>query len=83
MVEGANRPDQRHTMTAKDGRRIPGVVTHSKTVQRKQAELLSRPLLGAIGLLVGTVAEPFVTLVLAYPSGIHTPTTTEHHRQKP
>ena len=39
---------------------------------------------GAIGLLIGTVAEPFLfTLVLAYPSGIHTPTTTGHHRQKP
>lgn len=49
-----------HTMTAKDGRRMPGVVTlHQDSETQSKPNYFRGHFWGAIGLLVGTLAEPF------------------------
>lgn len=49
-----------HTMTAKDGRRMPGVVTlHQDSETQSKPNYFRGHFWGAIGLLIGTVAEPF------------------------
>ena len=49
-----------HTMTAKDGRRMPGVVTlHQDSETQGKPNYFRGHFWGAIGLLIGTVAEPF------------------------
>jgi len=60
MVEGQAVLIGDHTMTAKDGRRIPGVVTlHQDSETQSKPNYFRGHFWGAIGLLVGTVAEPF------------------------
>ena len=47
-------------MTAKDGRRMPGVVTlHQDSETQSKPNYFRGHFWGAIGLLIGTVAEPF------------------------
>jgi hypothetical protein len=49
-----------HTMTAKDGRRMPGVVTlHQDSETQSKPSYFRGHFWGAIGLLVGTLAAPF------------------------
>lgn len=49
-----------HTITAKDGRRMPGVVTlHQDSETQSKPTYFRGHFWGAIGLLIGTVAEPF------------------------
>jgi hypothetical protein len=49
-----------HTMVAKDGRRMPGVVTlHQDSETQSKPSYFRGHFWGAIGLLIGTVAEPF------------------------
>jgi DDE superfamily endonuclease len=49
-----------HTMTAKDGRRMPGVVTlHQDSETQSKPNYFRGHFWGAIGLLAGTLAEPF------------------------
>ena len=60
MVEGQAVLIGDHTMTAKDGRRIPGVVTlHQDSETQSKPNYFRGHFWGAIGLLIGTVAEPF------------------------
>ncbi len=49
-----------HTMTAKDGRCMPGVVTlHQDSETQSKPNYFRGHFWGAIGLLIGTAAEPF------------------------
>jgi hypothetical protein len=49
-----------HTMVAKDGRRMPGVLTlHQESETQSKPSYFRGHFWGAIGLLIGTVAEPF------------------------
>ena len=49
-----------HTMTAKDGRRMPGVVTlHQDSDTQSKPHYFRGHYWGAIGLLIGTVAHSF------------------------
>jgi len=49
-----------HTMTSKDGRRMPGVVTlHQDSETQSKPNYFRGHFWGAIGLLIGTMAEPF------------------------
>jgi hypothetical protein len=49
-----------HTMVSKDGRRMPGVVTlHQDSETQIKPNYFRGHFWGAIGLLVGTLAEPF------------------------
>jgi len=49
-----------HTMVSKDGRRMPGVVTlHQDSETQSKPNYFRGHFWGAIGLLVGTLAEPF------------------------
>jgi len=49
-----------HPMTAKDGRRLPGVVTlHQDRETPSKPHDFRGHCWGAIGLLIGTVAAPF------------------------
>jgi len=49
-----------HTMTAKDGRRMPGVVTlYQDSETQSKPHYFRGHFWGAIGLLIGTLAEPF------------------------
>ena len=60
MVEGQAVLIGDHTMTAKDGRRMPGVVTlHQDSETQSKPSYFRGHFWGAIGLLVGTVGEPF------------------------
>src|SRR6267143_1800217 len=60
MVEGQAVLIGDHTMTAKDGRRMPGVVTlHQDSETQSKPNYFRGHFWGAIGLLIGTVAEPF------------------------
>ena len=60
MVEGQAVLIGDHTMTAKDGRRMPGVVTlHQDSETQSKPHYFRGHFWGAIGLLIGTVAEPF------------------------
>jgi len=60
MVEGQAVLIGDHTMTAKDGRRMPGVVTlHQDSETPSKPHYFRGHFWGAIGLLIGTVAEPF------------------------
>jgi hypothetical protein len=60
MVEGHAVLIGDHTMTAKDGRRMPGVVTlHQDSETQSKPNDFRGHFWGAIGLLIGTVAEPF------------------------
>ena len=60
MVEGQAVLIGDHTMTAKDGRRMPGVVTlHQDSEPQSKPNYFRGHFWGAIGLLIGTVAEPF------------------------
>ena len=59
MVEGQVVLIGDHTMTAKDGRRMPGVVTlHQDSATQSKPSYFRGHFWGAIGLLVGTVGEP-------------------------
>src|SRR5712692_4195298 len=59
MVEGQAVLIGDHTMTAKDGRRMPGVVTlHQDSETQSKPNYFRGHFWGAIGLLIGTVAEP-------------------------
>jgi len=60
MVEGQAVLLGDHTMTAKDGRRMPGVVTlHQDSETQSKPNYFRGHFWGAIGLLIGTLAEPF------------------------
>ena len=60
MVEGQAVLLGDHTMTAKDGRRMPGVVTlHQDSETQSKPSYFRGHFWGAIGLLIGTVDEPF------------------------
>jgi hypothetical protein len=49
-----------HTLVAKDGRRMPGVVTlHQDSETQSKPNYFRGHFWGAIGLLIGSVAEPF------------------------
>src|SRR6266436_3905903 len=60
MVEGQAVLIGDHTMTATDGRRMPGVVTlHQDSATQSKPNYFRGHFWGAIGLRIGTVAEPF------------------------
>lgn len=60
LVEGRAVLIGDHTMVAKDGRRMPGVVTlHQDSETQSKPNYFRGHFWGAIGLLVGTAAEPF------------------------
>lgn len=60
MVEGQAVLIGDHTMVAKDGRRMPAVVSlHQDSETQSKPNYFRGHFWGAIGLLIGTVAEPF------------------------
>jgi len=60
MVEGQAVLIGDHTLVAKDGRRMPGVVTlHQESETQSKPSYFRGHFWGAIGLLIGTVAQPF------------------------
>jgi hypothetical protein len=60
MVEGQAVLIGDHTLVAKDGRRMPGVVTlHQESETQSKPNYFRGHFWGAIGLLIGTVAQPF------------------------
>jgi hypothetical protein len=60
IVEGQAVLIGDHTLVAKDGRRMPGVVTlHQESETQSKPNYFRGHFWGAIGLLIGTVAEPF------------------------
>src|SRR6267154_4389394 len=60
MVEGQAVLIGDHTMTAKDGRRMPGVVTlHQDSETQSKPNYYRGHYWGVIGLLVGSLAEAF------------------------
>ena len=60
IVEGQAVLIGDHTLVAKDGRRMPGVVTlHQESETQSKPNYFRGHFWGAIGLLIGTVAQPF------------------------
>jgi hypothetical protein len=60
IVEGRAVLIGDHTMVAKDGRRMPGVVTlHQDSETQSKPNYFRGHFWGAIGLLIGSLAEPF------------------------
>ena len=60
IVEGQAVLIGDHTLVAKDGRRMPGVVTlHQESETQSKPSYFRGHFWGAIGPLIGTVAEPF------------------------
>ena len=83
IVEGQAVLIGDHTMVAKDGRRMPGVVTlHQDSETQSKPNYFRGHFWGAIGLLIGTVAEPFcLPLSLRLHQGfthLRQPDTTEN-----